>query len=408
MGNLLLYAAFAASATLSLAQGTARLPQQPGRRFIRSGPIETLRAYQKYAKGNIPPEIVAAAANARAHHKGPKDGATGSSPNWPADAYSYQYNVPVQIGSQNFNLMWDTGSPTMWVYSVFEPAGETPWQNRYSPGPTADLLSGEKVSFVYSDGSATVDGDVYTDVVKFGGLTVPKQALGAITHASDIVTQAPFEGIIGAGFGGCDGIYPDHQKTWFDNIKNTLSEPLFTVDMKRGQQGSFDLGYIDPTKHTGSINYVPVPDSRCVWTLTVGGSSAESEPISGSIGGAFVDTGTPLIYLPEDALKSYYSHIPSAVYSDYWAAWVIDCDATLPDWNVQIGSETYTVPGRYMNYAPNVDDDGSIDGTCYAGIQAGPSGESVLGEIFIDTVFVVHDFTNGSPRLGFAPKALYS
>ncbi|SMY27839.1 unnamed protein product [Zymoseptoria tritici ST99CH_1A5] len=408
MGNILLYAAFVASATLSMAQGTARLQQQPGRRFIKSGPIETLKAYEKYANGNIPPEIVAAAANARAHQKGLQDGASGSIPNWPADAYSTEYNIPVQIGSQNFNMLWDTGSPTVWVYSVFEPAGETFWQNRYKPGPSAELLSGEKFVIKYGDGSYGVEGDVYTDAVKLGGLTVPKQALGAVTHASDDVTSAPFEGIIGASFGACDDIRPNKQKTWVDNIIPTLSEPLFTVDLKRGQQGFFDLGHIDPTKHTGSINYVPVPDTRCLWTLTVGGSSAGSEPVSGSIGKAVVDTGTSLNFIPDAALKSYYSHIPSAVYSDDYAGWVFDCSATLPDWNVQIGSETYTVPGRYINYAPIADKDGNLDGTCYGGLQTGPFNDSVLGIIFHNAVFIVHDFNNGSPRLGFAPKALYS
>ena len=54
-------------------------------------------------------------------------------------------------------------------------------------------------------------------------------------------------------------VTPEPQTTFVDTAVNEglLPANLFTVDLKKGAPGSYDFGFIDSTKLTGSITYVP-------------------------------------------------------------------------------------------------------------------------------------------------------
>jgi aspergillopepsin I len=68
---------------------------------------------------------------------------------------------------------------------------------------------------------------------------------------------------------------------------------------------------------------------------------------------------------------------------------------------VKIGSQTFTIPGSYINYAP-VDSSGT---TCFGGIQRNTGiGFTIFGDVFLKAVFAVFDVSTGSPRLGLAPQ----
>jgi aspergillopepsin I len=55
----------------------------------------------------------------------------------------------------------------------------------------------------------------------------------------------------------------------------------------------------------------------------------------------------------------------------------------------------------YINYAP-VDNTGS---QCFGGIQSNTGiGFTILGDIFLKSVFVVFDESQNTPRLGFAAQ----
>jgi hypothetical protein len=54
-------------------------------------------------------------------------------------------------------------------------------------------------------------------------------------------------------------VSPQPQTTFFDTAINEglLDANVFTADLKKGAPGSYDFGFIDSTKYTGSITYVP-------------------------------------------------------------------------------------------------------------------------------------------------------
>lgn len=125
--------------------------------------------------------------------------------------------------------------------------------------------------------------------------------------------------------------------------------------------------YIDSSKYTGSITYVPVDDSQGFWQFTAGGYSVSgsSNATSGSIGTSIADTGTSLFYLPAAVAKSYYSGVSSATYDSSQGGYTLSCSASLPDFSVSIGGKTFTVPGSDLNYAPIT----TGSSTCFGGLQ---------------------------------------
>lgn len=160
--------------------------------------------------------------------------------------------------------------------------------------------------------------------------------------------------------------------------------------------------YIDSSKYTGSITYVPVSTSQGFWQFTAGGYSVgSSTSTSGSIGTAIADTGTTLLYLPSSVVTAYYSKVSGASYNNQQGGYVFSCSANLPAFNVNIGGKVFTVPGSYINFAPI----NSAGTQCFGGIQANTGiGFSIFGDIFLKSVFAVFDETQSAPRLGFAEQ----
>jgi aspergillopepsin I len=84
-------------------------------------------------------------------------------------------------------------------------------------------------------------------------------------------------------------VTPNPQLTFFDNVKDTLSSPLFAVTLKHKQPGTYDFGFIDDTKHSGQLTYADVDSSEGFWSFSassykVGNGAASDTTVSGIAG----------------------------------------------------------------------------------------------------------------------------
>lgn len=286
------------------------------------------------------------------------------------------------------------------MFSTETPSSESTGHTLYNPSNSGTLESGYSWSISYGDGSGA-SGNVYADSVVVGGVTATSQAVEAATSVSAQFTQdTANDGLLGLAFSSINTVQPQQQTTFFDTVKSTLASPVFTADLQKGEPGSYDFGYIDSSKYVGSITYVPVNTANGFWEFTAGGYSVGSgSVISGSIGDSIADTGTTLLYLPARVVSDYYKQVSGAKNSRSLGGYIFNCNANLPDFNVDIGGSIFKVPGSYLNYAPNG------DGTCFGGIQSNTGiGFSIFGDIFLKSVFAVFDETQSSPRLGFAEQ----
>lgn len=79
---------------------------------------------------------------------------------------------------------------------------------------------------------------------------------------------------------------------------SSLASPLFTANLKKGEPGNYNFGYIDTSEYTGAITYVAVNTANGFWEFTGNGYAVGSAAFVTSSDDAIADTGTTLVYLP--------------------------------------------------------------------------------------------------------------
>lgn len=224
--------------------------------------------------------------------------------------------------------------------------------------------------------------------------------------------------------------------TFFDNIKSSLSAPLFTADLKKGRPGSYDFGFIDDSKYTGDITYVPVDTHRGNWEFNVDGYAIGENNFASVSIDVMADTGTSTVLFPDEVVDAYYAVVPEAVYNSTEAGYIFPCGTALPNLTLVIGGYKAVVPGSYFEFVPTsasgiskfslflsttwtattsraifVDMKFFVAIACYGGIQSAGLVSSdnslfILGDVFLKSQFVVFEFENDDPRIGFAAKPL--
>ncbi|ORY61643.1 eukaryotic aspartyl protease [Pseudomassariella vexata] len=366
--------------------------RNPG--YVRNGPAALAKAYLKYGQP-LPEGLAATIANLTLSKR-----ATGSATTTPEE-YDIEYLTPVQIGTpaQTLNLDFDSGSSDLWVFSSLTPTSQRNGQSIYTPGSssTAKTVSGGTWSISYGDGSSS-SGSIYTDKVTVGGLSYASQAVETAKKVSSSFTEdSNNDGLLGLAFSTINTASP-RQKTFFDNVKSTLTSPVWTADLKAGKPGKYNFGYIDTAAYTGAITYTAVDSSDGFWEFTSSGYAVGSGAFSSTKITGIADTGTTLALLPSAVVTAYYRQVSGAVNSNSAGGYIFPCSATLPDFTYGVGTARIVIPGSYINYAPY---SGS---QCYGGIQSNAGiGFSIFGDVALKAAFVVFDST---PRLGFAKKAL--
>ncbi|KAK4216505.1 pepsin [Rhypophila decipiens] len=385
-------------------KGRASLSQVANPHYRFNGALSVYKTYLKYGVP-VPNHLLKAVDNVKKLHEMERR-ATGSAPAIPIDEYDVAYVTPVTIGTppQTLNLDFDTGSSDLWVFSSHMPLTQIRGQEIYSPNKssTSKLLSGHSWSITYGDGSAS-RGNVYTDNFTVGGLTARDQAVECAQQVSTSFTrETAIHGLVGLGFSDLNTVSPRAQKTFFDNIRADLDAPVFTSDLKFKATGTYDFGYIDKAKYTGSITYSAVNPNPGYWTWTSTGYAVGSgEFVSTSITN-IADTGTTLLYLPTAIVTAYYRQIPGATNNRNYGGYTFPCSATIPSFTFGVGSTRFTIPPAYINYGKVSE----TSTTCFGGIQSSSGiGINIFGDVALKAAFVIFD-GGDSPRIGWANKEL--
>ncbi|KAI4724583.1 aspartyl protease [Aureobasidium sp. EXF-10728] len=317
--------------------------------------------------------------------------------------YDMSYLCPVSVGGQTLNLNFDSGSADLWVYSTLQPSSQQSGHSIYDPSmsSTSQLLVGNTWSIKYGDGS-TASGKVYADKVIVGSVTATSQAVEAATSVSQsFLNDKNNDGLVGLSFSNINTVSPNQQKTFFDTVKGSLALPLWTANLKKGAPGTYDFGYIDSSKYSGKITYVNVNSASGFWQFTADGYQVGSSSTVSSSFVAIADTGTSLMYLPSSFVTAYWGQVTGAGYDSNQGGYTFPCSSALPDFNVVVGGNKFTVPGSYMNYAQ------ISYTTCFGGMQQNTGlSFSILGDIFLKSQFMVFSEVGGQATLGFA--AMYN
>ncbi|KAF4555730.1 Aspergillopepsin-1-like protein 2 [Elsinoe fawcettii] len=360
-----------------------------------------------YIKYNVAQPAVVKAAVAKQQQKNAK--VTGSATTTP-EPFDVEYLVPVNVNGQTLNLVLDSGSSDLWVFSDLMPAEQQTGHTVYKTD-SKKLMSGETYSVTYGDGSYS-KGVVYKDKVTIGGVTFDSQGVEAAQSVSQsFLNHIDADGLIGMSFTALNTVRPTQQKTFFENVKDNLALPLYAVTLRqRGPNaltsshvGSLDFGYINRTKFTGDLHWTPVaPANAAFWQFEVfrfaiNGTDYQNSPKGGF--NTIVDTGTSLSYLPDDIVNKYYAKVKGAVVDSSWGGWTFPCDSKLPPMGLWINRRKFTIRPKYINWE-------QISAThCLGGIQSsGRLPFAILGDTFIKGYYVVFDQRQATPRVGLATQ----
>ncbi|EQK97519.1 penicillopepsin [Ophiocordyceps sinensis CO18] len=206
---------------------------------------------------------------------------------------------------------------------------------------------------------------------------------------------------MGLAFSKLNTVKPQKQMTFFDNVKASLAEPVFTADLRRNATGSYTFGSVDRSKFQGQLASIPVNTTMGFWQFSsdkfavAGGEQREAT----RGGQAIADTGTTLILADARIVEGYYQQVQGAQQNERMGGITVPCNAKLPDLDLDVGgSYMARISGDDINFAP------LGNGQCFGGLQASPAGAmGIYGDIFFKSQFVVFD--GGNNTLGMAPHA---
>ena len=266
----------------------------------------------------------------------------------------YFANVTMGTPAQSLRMHIDTGSSDLWVNvdsSTYCAGGTNPCSvgGTYSPNSSTTyeyVNSLFNISYVDGSGSA---GDYATDVLRIGGATIETQEFGiGYTSSSE-------EGILGIGYAANEAIVAYSTETYLNvpqkmvqgGLINSNAYSLWLNDLD-ASTGSILFGGVNTEKYTGSLQTLPIIKEQGVYAefiiaLTGVGFNGKSGSIaSGLATPALLDSGSSLMYLPDDVATKIFK-ATGATYDSNQGAAFVDCSLANNDSTIDFTFSSPTI-----------------------------------------------------------------
>ncbi|KAF2482402.1 aspartic peptidase domain-containing protein [Neohortaea acidophila] len=344
--------------------------------------------------------------------------------------------VPVTVGGQQFDVVLDTGSSDPWLitpnFTCVDIYTNTPINESYCYfGPpysqekssTYHPLPNENMNVSYSDGEF-LTGSMGYETFTMGGITVPKQEFGLINYAGWL-GDGVSSGLIGFAYSTITSAYNGTNATadvrgdtikynpLFTNMwESNTTAPIFALALDRTPPsgGLLSLGGLPSIPHspiyiTTPIQSVGVYANSHIpvyeyYTIVADGFalSNDSGVIFGPVnttsprktplyeaGDVIVDSGTSLLYAPNNVANAFAAAFdPPATLDDSTGLLNVACTGTPPIFGVSVGGKVFYVNPVDLIIEEDVDQ-------CISGVQPSNGGLTILGDVWMKNVVVVHD-----------------
>lgn len=313
------------------------------------------------------------------------------------DYVNAQYYGTIKVGtpSQEFRVVFDTGSSNLWVPG--SACSKCTGKNMLNVMNSSSFL-GYKNKFYIKYGSGPVSGKFAQDTVTLGDIVVPEQKLGVITNVAGLgkmYSLGKFDGIMGLGFSSLSlGQVP----TVLDNAiqQGVLDEPVFGFFLGDNADGELSVGGVDTSRYVGDFHNVKLL-SATYWEISLNSITLSTDTQKLALTPkttAIVDSGTSLITGPSYLIRKFAHSIGAKPYGKQW---VVDCKKEMPDVTFDIDGVAYIITGD--DYVLNAGDNICLLGFSSLDLPFG-SPKWILGDLFMRKYYVKFDL--GKKEVGFA------
>jgi hypothetical protein len=290
------------------------------------------------------------------------------------------FAIDVELGSDTFQLIFDTGSSDLWVaeqdVECVNANGKKIPTKRCAFGPlwSGDYEDGQvprqNFNISYGGGEFLVGTLGYEDVT-VAGITVQHQEIASVDEAF-WDGDGESSGIMGFAYSSLTSAYTGtnpanddprtnnvHYKNWLANaIDEGKIDSLFSVAIERGANGGggqVALGGLPTIPFTKNFASTPIEihsftprhpieaKKRTYYTINPDGVvvDGQSTPIDFA---TIVDTGTTLVYFPADLTQAINEAFdPPSVFEQSSGLWENYCDAVAPDVSFTIGGKNFKI-----------------------------------------------------------------
>jgi len=321
-----------------------------------------------------------------------------------SDFQNAQYFGPIQVGGQDFTVIFDTGSSNLWVPGK-KCGFTTCWlHKRYDSSKSKSYKEdGRKYEVQY--GSGPVEGVFGSETVKVGSIEVDNQLFAMVDKVSFgplnlAFAAGKFDGLLGLGF---KSISQYNIPTPFEAMvqQKLVDEPVFAFYLQTdaSAQGELVFGGIDKSHYTGELKKVPLT-SETYWEVSLDKLTFGTDSVVSSSQHAIIDSGTSLLAGPSDAVKSLADKVGAT--SVMGKEYVIDCSkvAGLPKLTVTLGGQDFELEGKDYTIQS-----GNQCLFAFMGIDVpAPRGPLwIMGDVFMKKYYCVFDY--GNKQMQIAPVA---
>mmetsp|Transcript_40046 Transcript_40046/g.86360 ORF Transcript_40046/g.86360 Transcript_40046/m.86360 type:complete len:447 (+) Transcript_40046:74-1414(+) len=273
------------------------------------------------------------------------------------DLKNTQYYGKIKVGTppQEFEMVFDTGSSDLWVPGPSCASNSDNCSSKSAYVKTAsssfsEVAAGSMSNFSIRYGSGDVSGKFGLDTVTVAeDCTVEGQTFALVDSTDglgDVYENAAFDGILGLAF---QALSQDPQaNTFIANLQDQdgVDRAMFAFYLGDESDGELAIGGYneDRMQNPNEINWVPLA-MPAYWLIAMDQVKFGDTVITTGQTGGIMDTGTSLIYGPEDQVMSMIDAIPGAELIPQLQLYLIPCETDLPDLEFQIGGQPYNIPG---------------------------------------------------------------
>ena len=274
-------------------------------------------------------------------------------------------------------------------------------------------MSGSTWQIQYGDQS-TAGGDVGTDTINIGGVTVKAQAIEKANQLSDQFEQGAGDGLLGLAWPAINTVKPQAVATPVENMITQDDIPknaeLFTAylgswrDADEADKGQsfYTFGFVDQATlkaantTASAIHYTPIDNSNGFWEFDSTSAKVNGQTVQLEGNKAIADTGTTLALVSDQVCEAIYNAIPGSSYDSNQQGYVFPAGTSadkLPVVSFDVGGKQFEVQKEDLGFA----DAGS--GMVYGGIQSrGDMTFDILGDTWLKGIYAIFD--QGGKRFG--------